>query len=124
MTDYRVFFLGSDGAIEARHDFAAADDGAALQLMTLLADATADMQHGVMLWQGTRRVFERRVPTSGDGHAAHFDTSAVTMLSAECQEKVLDAEETLLGSHWTLARSRTLLQAVDAMRRARLAPKP
>ena len=59
MAEYRLFFLGSDGAIEARQDFIAPDDGAAQQIMTVLAEASSDVHHGVMLWQGTRRLFEK-----------------------------------------------------------------
>jgi len=58
MAEYRLFFLGSDGAIEARHDFVVPDDCAAQQVMTVLAEASSDTHHGVMLWQGRRRIFE------------------------------------------------------------------
>jgi hypothetical protein len=114
MAEYRLFFLGTDGAIEARQDFSAPDDGAALQIMTVLGDVTADVHHGVMLWQGTRRLFEKH-----DGAQPEFGTpQSVTpaMLAAQMQQTVLECEEALLGSHWRLAQSKMLLDAMNDMR--------
>ena len=121
MAEYRLFFLGSDGAIEARQDFVAPDDGAAQQIMTVLAEASSDVHHGVMLWQGTRRIFERHEheqPECGTSQSV-----SAMMLAAEVQERVLDCEETLLHSHWRLAKSKMLLDATNQLRReARPAP--
>lgn len=125
MADYRLFFLGSDGAIEARQDFTAADDNSALQIMRVIADASADTHHGVMLWQGSRRIFEigEAVPDASD-HAAsakadgarHRITAA--NLAHEHQQCVLDCELALLDSHWRLAKSRMLIEATSALRLA------
>ncbi|HEY3916217.1 MAG TPA: hypothetical protein VGL83_00405 [Stellaceae bacterium] len=120
MGDYRLFFLGSDGAIEARQDFAAPDDDAALQIMAFIAQASSDTHHGVMLWQGTRRIFE--TPASGKTDGAAGGDGAVAgvtaaTLTADSQQRALDCEEALLNSHWRLAKSQTLLQATGQLRR-------
>lgn len=118
MADYRLFFLGSDGAIEARQDFAAPDDQAALQIMTIIGRAGADSHHGVMLWQGTRRIFEAAAtPQTVRGAENIFEGATAAGLAAETQQRVLDCEEALLSSHWRLARSRTLLAATEELRR-------
>ncbi|HXR88360.1 MAG TPA: hypothetical protein VN728_15375 [Stellaceae bacterium] len=115
MAEYRLFFLGSDGAIEARQDFIAPDDGAAQQIMTVLAEASSDVHHGVMLWQGTRRLFEKHEHEQPECGTSQAVTAAT--LSADIQERVLDCEESLLHSHWRLAQSRRLLDAMNALRR-------
>ena len=114
MAEYRLFFLGSDGAIEARQDFVAPDDGAAQQIMTVLAEASADAHHGVMLWQGTRRIFEKHQHEQPECGTSQTVTAATL---AEVQERVLDCEETLLHSHWRLAKSKMLLAATIELRR-------
>ena len=115
MAEYRLFFLGSDAAIEARQDFLAPDDGAAQQIMTVLAEASADAHHGVMLWQGTRRIFEKHEDAQPECGTPQAMSSA--RLTAEMQQCVLDCEETLLHSHWRLAKSKMLLDAVNDLRR-------
>jgi hypothetical protein len=117
MADYRLFFLGSDGAIEARHDFAAPDDETALQIMTMIGQASADANHGVMLWQGTRRIFEL-LDTEKSGGAL-----AATSPGVEIPQRVLDCAEALLASHWPLAKSQQLRQAAATWRRALSPPK-
>lgn len=126
MADYRLFFLGSDGAIEARQDFAAADDDAALQIMAIIGRAGADSHHGVMLWQGARRLFEAGATTTAmRGNGKIFNGATAAGLAAETQQCVLDCEEALLNSHWRLARSRTLLTATEELRReCRASPPP
>lgn len=115
MAEYRLFFLGSDGAIEARHDFVAPDDRAAQQIMTVLAEASSDVHHGVMLWQGTRRIFEKH--DSAQPECGRLQNVTSTMLAAENQQRVIDCEEALLNSHWRLARSKRLLDAMNDLRR-------
>lgn len=115
MAEYRLFFLGSDGAIEARQDFVAPDDGVAQQIMTVLAEASSDVHHGVMLWQGTRRIFEKHEQETPECGTAQTVTAAT--LASEVQERVLDCEETLLHSHWRLAKSKMLLAATAELRR-------
>ena len=115
MAEYRLFFLGSDGAIEARQDFVAPDDCAAQQIMTVLAEASSDAHNGVMLWQGTRRIFEKHEHEQPECGASEPVTAAA--LAVEVQERVLDCEEMLLHSHWRLAKSKTLLDATNELRR-------
>lgn len=114
MVEYRLFFLGLDGAIEARQDFVAPDDRTALRIMTVLADATTDAHHGVMLWQGVRRIFEKHEEEPPECGASQ--TVAATSLSLDVQQCVIDCEETLLNSHWRLAKSKMLLMATNALR--------
>jgi len=115
MAEYRLFFLGSDGAIEARQDFLAPDDRAAQQIMTVLAEASSDSHHGVMLWQGTRRIFEKHDGSQPECGASQRVTAE--MLAAENQQRVIDCEEALLRSHWRLAKSKMLLDAINDLRR-------
>jgi hypothetical protein len=115
MAEYRLFFLGSDGAIEARQDFIAPDDRAAQQIMTVLAEATSDAHHGVMLWQGSRRIFEKHDGVKPECGISQRVTAAT--LAAENQQRVIDCEEALLNSHWRLAKSKMLLDAMDKLRR-------
>lgn len=115
MAEYRLFFLGSDGAIEARQDFSAPDDSAAQQIMTVLAEATADAHHGVMLWQGTRRLFEKHEDAQPECGTPQRVFPAA--LAAEHQQCVLDCGEALLHSHWRLAKSKKLLAAMNELRR-------
>lgn len=125
MADYRLFFLGSDGAIEARQDFAAPDDDVALQIMVIVGHAGADSHHGVMLWQGTRRLFEAGATTTAmRSNGKVVDGVTAAEVSAETQQCVLDCEEALLNSHWRLARSRTLLTATEELRRESRVPPP
>jgi hypothetical protein len=133
MAEYRLFFLGSDGAIEARQDFIAPDDDSALQIMVAIGKASADSHHGVMLWQGSRRIFEIDDTNKSDGAAilgSKGDGDGVNkrngdgilggltaaVLAAETQQRVIDCEEALLSSHWRLAKSRSLLQATARFR--------
>ena len=119
MADYRLFFLGSDGAIEARHDFSAPDDRAALQIMAVIAQASDDSHHGVMLWQGTRRIGEAgdTGPAASDTRPAGDGRMAAADLAAAVQDYVVECEETLLNSHWRLAKSLKLLEATNELRR-------
>jgi hypothetical protein len=117
MAEYRLFFLGSDGAIEARQDFYAPDDQAALQIMDVLDKVSADMHHGVMLWQGVRRIFETGVDLPAKRPKRRTgDGTRKASLAPDAQQCVLDCEETLLNSHWRLAKSKTLLEATNALR--------
>jgi hypothetical protein len=115
MAEYRLFFLGSDGAIEARQDFIAPDDAAAQQIMTVLAGASSDTHHGVMLWQGVRRIFEKHDDAQPECGISDFGTTIA--LPADAQQIVIDCEEMLLSSHWRLAKSKMLLSATNAIRR-------
>ena len=126
MAEYRLFFLGSDGAVEARYEFAAPNDDVALQIMAVIGKASADAHHGFMLWQGARRIFEvDGVIRPGDGAGQHdgmngnsLERLTATRLAAETQQCVLECEEALLDSHWRLAKSQALLQATTELRRA------
>lgn len=115
MAEYRLFFLGSDGAIEARQDFVAPDDGAAQQIMTVLAEASSDEHHGVMLWQGTRRIFEKHEDAQPE--CGTSQTVTAVKLTADLQQHVIDCEEALLHSHWRIAKSKMLLDAMNELRR-------
>jgi hypothetical protein len=116
MADYRLFFLGSDGAIEARHDFAAPDDDAAVQIMAIIGKASADAHHGVMLWQGTRRIFEIDEARKADRLFRELDKITAARIASETQQRALDCEELLLNSRWRLAKSEALLRATAELR--------
>lgn len=116
MSDYRIFFLRADGSIDARHDFRAPDDVAALQIMAVIGEASADEHHGLMLWAGTRRLFETHETPAADGGGSRF-RGLSDVLAEDTQRRVLENEEALLDSHWRLAKSRRLLEATDNFRR-------
>ena len=111
MARYRLYFQGSNGGIEARQDFSAADDESAIQITEFIAGASADIHHGVMLWQGTRRIIEI-------GRVLKPKRLALAEIAAKRQEQLLDCEEILLASRWDVARSARLLQATSELRRA------
>lgn len=102
MPGYRLFFLDHRGVIAARQEFEAADDDTALDIAAVAADACSDAHNGYMLWRRDQQLAEVRSPAP---RAAHE-------LSLERQQCVLDLEEMIHRSHWHIAKSRKLLEAM------------
>lgn len=110
MAAYRLYFLNSQNAIQARQDFAAENDGDARIIGELLWQACTDCYQGYELWQTARRIARAiGIPTR---------TPAVDGIGRELQERVLTLQETLLDSHWRAAQSATLLAATENLRRS------
>lgn len=92
-------------AITGCTEFEAENDAAALAIARSIFEAATDVSAAFELWDGTRQIDQNRMAT--------LPTSVVT---AQWQEHVIRAEETLLKSGWAIARSRTLLARLEQLR--------
>lgn len=102
MAAYRLYFLGFKDAIEARQDFTAENDNDAKLIGALLWRACGDCYQGYELWQATRRLARE---SDGD---TFVSPPAVEHLAPPLQERLLELQEALLGSHWRAAQSMAL----------------
>lgn len=112
MAAYRLYFLDAKGGIHARQDFAAEGDTDATIIGALLWQACADCYQGYELWQATRRLARY---SESDRPAA---PPAIERIDRYLQERLLELQETLLGSHWRAAHSAALLVATETLRRS------
>src|SRR6185503_13635235 len=103
MAAYRLYFLDFKDAIQARQDFAAENDNDAKIIGRLLWRACADCYQGYELWQTTRHLAHE-----SDRHTL-VAPLAVEHLAPQLQERLLELQEDLLGSHWRAAQSTALL---------------
>ena len=111
MADYRLFFLDSRGAIQAREEFVAPNDEIAYRISACLSDACSDRSFGYMLWRGTVQLFR------ADAQSADLvDGSTAAQLDQETQRRVLQLEETIQRSKWSIARSVKLLERTAQLR--------
>ena len=90
--------------ITGREEFEAENDAAALAIARTILDAAGDVCDAFDLWDGTRQIDQSRMAT--------LPTSVVT---AQWQEHVIQAEEALLKSSWAIARSRSLLKRFNEL---------
>lgn len=111
MTEYRLYFLDKAGHFAARFEFDAEDDACALMAAAVLGEETSDAHHGFALWRGTRELFVK-----DDAAPPLYDSPASLRIPLTRQEAIADLEDTLLRSHWTIARSRRLLDATVDLR--------
>lgn len=105
MAEYRVYFRDK-GAISARQGFLADTDDEARELAQLLFQACSDSCSSYELWSGTRLVLEESTES--------VPFSRFEVLSETRQERILDYERQLRDSHWLLAKSQRLLEAIEA----------
>jgi hypothetical protein len=91
-------------AITGCEEFETENDAAALAIARSIAEAAADVCDAFELWDGPRQIDQARMAT--------LPTSVVT---AQWQDHVIRAEETLLNSGWAIARSRRLLARFDQL---------
>ena len=110
MAGYRLYFVDDKGAIQAREEFIAADDDAALIVSEVVYRACSDACFSYELWQGDRRVIAYDSPRANT-LAAPTDQQTV-----EIQEIALSLEESLQRSQWTIARSEKLLREAQALK--------
>lgn len=111
MAEYRLYFLDKAGHFAARFEFDAEDDACALMTAAVLGEESSDAHHGFALWRGAHELLvkdESRPPL--------YDSPASLRIPATRQEAIADLEDTLLRSHWTIARSRRLLDATQNLR--------
>lgn len=111
MAAYRLYFLDTKGAIQARQDFAADNDVQAKLISGTLWHACDESYPDFELWQATR-CLGRANRDSGATIASPpgYD-------DAIAQMRVLELEERLLDSHWRVAKSKQLLASVETLRR-------
>lgn len=110
MAEYRIFFLDSKGAIEARQEILAESDDIAIALSTIVFQACSETYSGFELWSFDRRVM---AATAGVGKLAEIVLEDITR---DMQQRVLDFEDTIHRSHMRVARSKKLLDATEALR--------
>ena len=103
MNTYRIYFFG-ERAISGRHDFDADNDPTALQVAHALFDACSDRCQSFDLWQGDRRVYLPRL----------YRERSFAEMSAANQEAVIETEEMISRSEWRVAKSRRLLEGIQA----------
>ena len=110
MAWYRIYFVDRLQNFRWPYDLHAQDDAHALSLAHASQDACSDVQIGVELWQGARRV-------AGTSHRrpetirVHWED-----LPVESQERLLQIEEALFHSGTMMARSRRLQERMHSLR--------
>jgi hypothetical protein len=107
---FRLYFFDWRDRIAARDEFEAEDDRSAIAIAKLLHDAFSDCSPRFELWQGARRL----VPEDHQGPAK--PSQCITDVTARVQEIVLEREETLQRSLWSIATSKRLIARIDQLR--------
>jgi hypothetical protein len=97
-----MYFLASS-RIRAAEEFDADNDINAIRIARALYDACSDMCEAFELWQATRLIRTRPPPYRG---------VTLSDLSEAHQRIVIEGEEIIRASHWALARSRRLIEAL------------
>lgn len=110
MSDYRLFFLDDKGAIQARQEFVAEQDLAAVILSSLVWQACSDVYAGYDLW-----CFNRRVVCALDGIGL-IPPPLLEQTAREMQERILVMECELQRSRWRVAKSSRLAKAAETLR--------
>ena len=110
MAWYRMYFVDRLQQVRWPYDLHAEDDAHALTLAHASQDACSDVQIGVELWQGARRIAgtSNRRP---EAIRAHWEE-----LPVDRQETLLQIEEALLHSGTMIARSRRLQERMNSLR--------
>src|SRR5262249_21479140 len=100
MADYRMYFLDGKDGIQAKDDFRAESDIAAMFIADWVFDACSEHYVAYELWIGTRRI----VPQE-DGHEEPVKLGlSRNDVSRGIQQVVADRERVLLDSAWAVAR--------------------
>ena len=119
MSGYRLYFVDENGAIQAREEFEAPDDDLALAASDLVSRACSDTCHSYELWHGGRQVI------AFGASRANCPMGLTDEQTVAVQRITLALGESLLQSHWSLARSEKLITEVERLKersRARLIP--
>jgi hypothetical protein len=121
MAEFRLYFCDADDRIVARAEFCAPDDNAGLSIAATIGEASADTHSGYLLWQGTRFLYSSR--TAAALQVRRFTRAGATAaaMTAERQDLIIELEESLLRSHWHIAKSLRLLEATARLRDKRAA---
>jgi hypothetical protein len=108
MLTYRIYFRTAR-QILGREDFEANDDVAAIRIAHVLYDTCSDVSDSFELWQEQRKLRARQ--------AHHWKASFDDLIEAD-QRVVIEREECISHSRWLIARSRRLIEALDAAKPA------
>ena len=108
MADYRMYFWAADH-IRAREDFGADNDIDAIRIAQVLCDACSDSCDAFELWQENRQV----------DTAQGFQPVSLAKLTQAHQQIVIETEETILQSNWTIAQSRRLIEHIERLKTGR-----
>jgi hypothetical protein len=110
MAWYRMYFVDRLQQVRWPYDLHAESDAHALTLARASLDACSDVQIGVELWQGARRIAgtSNRRPEAIRVNWAE--------LPVDRQETLLQIEEALLHSGTAIARSRRLQEHMHSLR--------
>jgi hypothetical protein len=106
MTPYRMYFYVK-GEIHGRQDFEADDDVAAIRIARVPYDTCSDICESFQLWQG-----KRPIPAL----QPHHQKASLGDLIEEHQRVVIDTEEILSQSRWTIANSRRFIETLDRLK--------
>jgi hypothetical protein len=105
---YRMYFRDAAG-ICARIDFDADNDRIAMSSAELLADACSDKCSGFELWLGTRELCDRRA-------LRPLPPVSLAELMEKRQANVVETEEAIKNSVFTIASSQMLLKQLERFR--------
>lgn len=104
MPQYRIFFRrGSD--IVGRQDYDADDDRSAWWIGVQLCEACGDQCERFEIWEGTRRLA-----------AAPSPSATVADVIGRSQRRLVEVEEAIRRSEWSIRQSARLLQRLNALR--------
>ena len=106
MADYRMYFLVAD-RIRAREDFEADNDIDAIRIAQVLGDACSDSCDSFELWHEKRKVD----PAPG------FQPVSLAELTQAHQQIIVETEETILKSEWTIAQSKRLIDRIERLKK-------
>jgi hypothetical protein len=113
MDSYRVFFRNAFGIV-GRQDFLAGDERAAVAIADILCEACSDKCDSFDVWRGVRCVVQQRRP--------RFPRLSADAITAEGQSVLIECEEAIRKSQWTVASSERLLMRLAELR-ARSRPR-
>ena len=108
MARYRIYFFGVEEVI-GRHDFEADGDPTAVQMAQALFDVCSDTCQSFDLWRSSKHISVPRLLRS----------LSFAELSEVSQERVIQTEEQIAQSAWLVAKSRRLLEYLEANRARR-----
>ena len=106
---YRAFIIGASGGVLATEDFDAQSDAQATITAAALARACSDVCDGFEVWRGSRRVGAQK-PLNG------LNVQIEARLNEAALEVVASLKERLYQRHKSMAKSRKLAAAVEAVK--------
>src|SRR5215470_4172227 len=110
MASYRIYFIDRLRKVRWPHDLDAANDSDAVALAQALQFACSDLQADIELWQEGRFILAASCTKPAQLRAVWND------VNTHSQNVLVESEEALLNSRTAVARSRTLLQSIEAAR--------